>query len=126
VPAAAGIPITHRGVSSQVTIVAGHDAEALDLACLARAPGTLVVFMGLASLGALADGLVRHGKRPSTPAAVVARGTTSEQQTVIAPLAHIADAAEGLEAPALVIVGEVVELAGRLAAHELLPSAAVA
>jgi uroporphyrin-III C-methyltransferase len=126
VPAAAGIPVTHRGVSSQVTIVAGHDAEALDLACLARAPGTLVVFMGLASLGALAEGLVRHGKPPSTPAAVVARGTTPEQQSVIAPLGRIAEAAAGLDAPALVIVGEVVDLADRLAAHELLPSAAVA
>jgi siroheme synthase len=118
--------VTHRGVSSQVTIVAGHDAEALDLACLARAPGTLVVFMGLASLGALAEGLVRHGKPPSTPAAVVARGTTPEQQSVIAPLGRIAEAAAGLDAPALVIVGEVVDLADRLAAHELLPSAAVA
>jgi siroheme synthase len=126
VPAAAGIPVTHRGVSSQVTIVAGHDVEALDLACLARAPGTLVVFMGLASLGALADGLVSNGKRPSTPAAVVARGTTTEQETVIAPLGRIAAAAAGLDAPALVVIGEVVELAGRLAAHELLPSAAVA
>jgi len=123
VPAAAGIPVTHRGVSSQVTIVAGYDVGALDLACLARAPGTLVVFMGLASLGALAEGLISHGKRPSTPAAVVARGTTPDQQTVTAPLGRIAAAAADLEAPALVVIGEVVELAGRLAAHELLPAA---
>jgi uroporphyrin-III C-methyltransferase len=126
VPAAAGIPVTHRGVASQVTIVAGHDVEALDLPCLARAPGTLVVFMGLASLSALADGLVRHGKLPSTPAAVVSRGTTPGQQTVIAPLGRIAAAAEGLEAPALVVIGDVVHLADRLAAHELPLSAAVA
>ncbi len=126
VPASAGIPVTHRGLSSQVTIVAGHDVEALDLECLARAPGTLVVFMGLASLGELADGLVRHGRPASTPAAVVANGTTAEQRTVIAPLGDIARAARDLGAPALVVIGDVVALAGRLAADELLPSAAVA
>ncbi|HWQ23446.1 MAG TPA: uroporphyrinogen-III C-methyltransferase, partial [Gaiellaceae bacterium] len=58
VPAAAGIPLTHRGLSSQVTVVSGHDVEALDLDALARTPGTLVVFMGLASLRSLADGLL--------------------------------------------------------------------
>lgn len=118
VPAAAGIPITHRGLSSQVTVVSGHDPDALDLAALARAPGTLVVFMGLASLETLADGLVRHGKPPETPAAVVSCGTTARQVTVRAPLGAIAAAAAGLEPPALVVVGEVVALAGALAMRE--------
>jgi len=118
VPASAGIPITHRGVSSQVTVVSGHDERALDLAALARAPGTLVIFMGLASLAAIAEGLIRQGMSPDTPAAVVASGTQPEQRTVVAPLAEIADAAVSFEAPALVIVGDVVGLAGRLAAHE--------
>jgi uroporphyrin-III C-methyltransferase len=119
VPASADIPITHRGVSSQVTIVSGHDTDALDYRCLARAPGTLVIFMGLASLAAIADGLVRAGKAPETPAAVIASGTTQEQQTVVAPLSRIGDAAVGCAPPALVVVGEVVALAGRLASHEL-------
>ena len=57
---------------------------------------------------------------------MISHGTTPEQQSVIAPLGALAAAAEGLEAPALVVVGEVVALADRLAAHELLPSAAVA
>jgi uroporphyrin-III C-methyltransferase len=118
VPASAGIPITHRGLSSQVTVVSGHDPRGLDLAALARARGTLVVFMGLASLQDVADGLLRHGKPPETPAAVVASGTTPEQQTVVAPLGEIAAAARSLEPPALVVVGEVVELARKLAARE--------
>lgn len=124
VPASAGIPVTHRGLSSQVTIVSGHDVEALDFRCLARAPGTLVVFMGLASLGALADGLVRHGKPATTPAAVVASGTTAGQRTVTATLADIAATAADVEAPALVVIGEVVELAGVLAATDAISSAA--
>lgn len=115
VPAAAGIPLTHRGLASQVTVVSGHDPTALDLAALARTPGTLVVFMGLATLAALADGLLRHGKPATTPAAVISCGTTSRQAVVQAPLREIATAAEGLEQPALVVVGEVVALAGALA-----------
>ncbi|GIU94837.1 MAG: hypothetical protein KatS3mg012_1294 [Gaiellaceae bacterium] len=115
VPAAAGIPVTHRGLSSQVTVVSGHDPDALAPAELARTPGTLVVFMGLGTLGALVDGLLRHGKPPATPAAVVSRGTTASQTVVRAPLAEIAAAAESLEQPALVVIGEVVALAERLA-----------
>lgn len=123
-PASVGIPITHRGVSSQVTVVAGHDPAALDYGSLARAPGTLVVFMGLASLDAIADGLVRAGKPADTPAAVVSKGATPEQVAVFAPLAEIAEAAASLPAPALVVVGDVVALAGRLAPHELVGAAA--
>jgi uroporphyrinogen III methyltransferase/synthase len=124
VPASAGIPVTHRGISSQVTIVSGHDARELDFAALAWAPGTLVLFMGLASLAAIADGLLRHGKPADTPAAVVASGTMPEQRTVVAPLAEIAGAARSLDPPALVVVGDVVALAGRLAAHDPLGAAA--
>lgn len=124
VPASAGIPITHRGVSSQVTAVSGHDPGSLDIVALARAPGTLVIFMGLASLGVLVDGLVAHGKPPRTPAAVIANGTRREQRVVVAPLEEIAAAAVSLEAPALVVVGDVVALAGTLATHELLRATA--
>jgi uroporphyrin-III C-methyltransferase len=114
VPAAAGIPVTHRGLASQATIDAGHDA-ALDYDALARAPGTLVVFMGLGRLAEITAGLVAHGKDPQTPAAVVASGTTDDQEVVTAPLAELADAAAGLDSPALVVVGEVVALAELLA-----------
>jgi len=124
VPASAGIPITHRGVSSQVTVLSGHDPHELDFGALARAPGTLVVFMGLALLADLADGLLRAGKPADTPAAVVSKGATPEQQTVVAPLAEIAEAAGSLVTPALVVVGDVVALTGSLAPHEFLGAAA--
>ena len=112
VPASAGIPVTHRGVSAQVTLVSGHSAsgEELDYAGLAAAPGTLVVFMGLAHLGEIAAGLVAAGKDPRTPAAVVSRGSLPDGRTVKDELAKVAALAEreGLESPALLVVGDVV------------------
>jgi uroporphyrin-III C-methyltransferase len=114
VPASAGIPITHRGVSSQVTVVAGHDPDALDLDALAACPGTLVVFMGLKALPELVQGLLAAGRAPDTPAAVISRGSTPAAETVVADLAAIADAARSLAAPALVVVGDVVALSSVL------------
>jgi uroporphyrin-III C-methyltransferase len=113
VPAAAGIPVTHRGLSSQVTVVTGHtcSGDGPNLASLARTPGTLIVFMGFATLERLAAGLVAHGKDPATPAAVIVSGTLPGQRVVVAPLAEIAEAADGLESPALTVIGDVVELA---------------
>lgn len=111
VPAAAGIPITHRGVSGQVTAVAGHAPERLDHGQLAAAPGTLVVFMGLGGLERLVEGLLAAGRDPETPAAVVESGTLPEQRVVTAPLAQLVDAADTLSPPALVIVGDVVAIA---------------
>jgi uroporphyrin-III C-methyltransferase len=113
VPAAAGIPITHRGVASQATILAAHDAD-LDYPALARTPGTLVVFMGLGNIGQLVAGLIGGGKDPSTPAAVIARGTLADQETAVAPLGALPAAASGLGPPALIVIGEVVDLAAML------------
>lgn len=112
VPAAAGIPVTHRGVSSQVTVVNGHGP--LDLAALAATPGTLVVFMGLGRLAELSAGLVEHGRASATPAAVIASGTRAEQRVAVAPLGRIAVAAADLHPPALIVIGDVVGLAGLL------------
>jgi uroporphyrin-III C-methyltransferase len=114
VPASAGIPVTHRGVSSQVTVASGHDPEALDYEALARAPGTLVLFMALSGLTEIAARLVAHGRDPQTPAAVIGSGTTADQRTVVATLEEIAEAAADVEPPALVVIGEVVRLAGSL------------
>ena len=113
VPAAASIPVTHRGISSRITVVNGHGP--LDYPSLASTPGTLVVFMGLARLAELAAGLIIHGRAASTPAAVIASGTLPEQRVVRAPLELIAEAALDFEPPALVVVGEVVALADVLA-----------
>jgi uroporphyrin-III C-methyltransferase len=119
VPAAAGIPVTHRGLSSQVTIVAGHDPAELDYVHLAHAAGTLVFFMGLAALPAIADGLIAAGASPDLPAAVISQGTTGEQEVVTAPLAELAGAASAVAAPALVVVGDVVALRAKLVATDL-------
>jgi siroheme synthase len=83
-----------------------------------------VIFMGLASLAAIADGLLRAGKAADTPAAVVAAGTTAGQRVALALLTQIARAPRSLDPPALVVVGEVAALAGTLAADELLGAAA--
>jgi uroporphyrin-III C-methyltransferase len=119
VPAAAGIPITHRGVSAQVTIAAGSGAGGalgLDLDALACAPGTLVLFMSLGRLDEIVDGLIARGKDPLTPAAVIASGTRAEQRTVVAALHKLpaAAVAASVVAPALVVIGDVVELADEL------------
>jgi uroporphyrin-III C-methyltransferase len=117
VPASAGIPITHRGVSAQVTLVSGHSAkgEELDYAHLARTPGTLVVFMGVAHLNRIATGLIAAGKDPETPAAVVARGTHADGESVRGELHEVADLAADLASPALLVIGDVVTVAGQLA-----------
>jgi siroheme synthase len=108
--------VTHRGVADRVTIATGHAADGSppDYDALAAADGTLVLFMGLARLRELAEGLVRAGRSPDTPAAVVSRGTLPDQEVATATLDTIADAAAGLPGPSLVVVGDVVGLAPRL------------
>jgi uroporphyrin-III C-methyltransferase len=116
VPASAGIPITHRGLSAQVTLVSGHSASGddLDFDRLAATPGTLVVFMGLAHLREIAARLIAAGKDRHTPAAVVSRGTHPDGESVTGELRAIADLAAGLASPALLVVGEVVSVAAAL------------
>jgi uroporphyrin-III C-methyltransferase len=118
VPASAGIPLTHRGLSAQVTLVSGHSAagESLDFTQLASTPGTLVAFMGLAHLAEIADGLIAAGKSPSTPAAVVSRGTYADGRAVTGELQTIAELGADLESPALLVVGDVVAIGRKLAA----------
>ncbi|MGH3026854.1 MAG: uroporphyrinogen-III C-methyltransferase, partial [Gaiellaceae bacterium] len=117
VPAAAGIPLTRRGVSAQVTVISGQSAfgEGLDYDALAAAAGTLVVFMGLRSLATLAERFVEAGKPGDTPVAVISGGTTAAQETVVATLTEIAERAAGLVSPALVVIGAVASLSRELA-----------
>jgi uroporphyrin-III C-methyltransferase/precorrin-2 dehydrogenase/sirohydrochlorin ferrochelatase len=119
VPAAFDIPVTHRGVSSQVTLVSGHSAsgDALDYAQLALTPGTLVFFMGLAHAGGIAAGLVAHGRDPATPAAVISRGTLPDQRLAAGRLADLASLSRGLPSPALIVVGDVVAVRWMLSQH---------
>ncbi len=125
VPASFGIPITHRGVSAQVTLVSGHSAsgEELDFELLARTPGTLVFFMGLRQAGRIGDELIAHGKDGTTPAAVIARGTRSDEVIATGALAELARLAEGMPQPALIVVGDVVDLASSLSLTALLHAA---
>lgn len=110
VPAAAGIPVTHRKAARSFHVVTGHTADGSppeNMETLARLEGTLVFLMGLHHLEEIADGLMEHGKSPDTPAAVISRGATAAQETVRAPLGELAEAAraEGLEAPAVIVIG---------------------
>jgi uroporphyrinogen III methyltransferase/synthase len=126
--ACAGIPLTHRQYASAVAFVTGHENPAksepdIDWAGLARFPGTLVVYMGLARLTTIAQTLITHGKAADAPAAVVQSCTTGEQYVVTAPLAEIAAAvaAAGIASPALAIIGDVVRLREHLAWFEQRP-----
>ena len=112
VPASVGIPVTHRGVASAVTAFAAHDVEGLDVAALARIPGTLVAFMGGARADRLAQRLIEHGKPASTPAAVIVRGTLPDEEVVVSPLGAISAAPA---TPALVVIGDVVGVRALLA-----------
>jgi uroporphyrin-III C-methyltransferase len=126
VPAAAGIPVTHRGLSQTVTLSTAHgeDGDEPDYDALARTGGTLVLFMGLGRLAELAAGLIDAGVDGDTPAAVISRGTLPDQKVATAPLCEIADAARSFRSPALLVVGEVVQLADVLDAdHPLLAAA---
>jgi uroporphyrin-III C-methyltransferase len=112
VPAAAGIPVTHRGVSDHVTIAScqGADGGDADYARLAAIGGTLVLFMGLGRLEQVAARLLAAGMPPQTPAAAISRGTLPDQEVVRTTLQQLGAAAAGLAGPALIVVGDVAAL----------------
>ncbi len=116
-PAYAGIPVTHRGVATSVTFVTGHEDPSkpetqTDWSALARAGGTIVLYMGVKTLPRIAGALVQGGMSPDTPAAAVQWGTHAKQRTVTATITTIADAVarEGLGAPVITVIGDVVSL----------------
>jgi uroporphyrinogen III methyltransferase / synthase len=112
-PAYAGIPVTHRGLATSVTIVTGHEDPTkgttdTDWRALARAGGTLVVLMGAGRVGEIAKALIAGGRDPATPVAAVRWGTRPEQRTVRATLETIDQL--GVEAPSAIVVGAVAGL----------------
>ncbi|HAJ27592.1 MAG TPA: uroporphyrinogen-III C-methyltransferase [Syntrophus sp. (in: bacteria)] len=116
VPAYAGIPLTHRGLTSTLAFVTGHEDPTkeksdIDWQSLAGI-GTLVFFMGVKNLPSIAARLIAHGKDPQTPAALIRWGTTADQETITGVLADIAGkaAAQGFTPPSLLVVGPVVSL----------------
>ncbi len=129
-PAYAGIPVTHRDAASAVAFVTGHEdpakpESALDWPALARFPGTLVFYMGVRQLGAIAARLIEGGRAASEPAAVIERGTLPGQRVVTGTAATIADvaAAAAIRAPAISVFGQVAALRERLAWFEARPLA---
>lgn len=119
-PAAAGIPLTHRGLAASFVVATGHEDSAkpadaaggrVDWDAVARAADTVVVLMGMASLEDIASRLVAAGRDPHTPAAVIHRGATPDQRVVTGTLRDIAARAASLGPPGLIVVGEVVRLA---------------
>jgi uroporphyrin-III C-methyltransferase / precorrin-2 dehydrogenase / sirohydrochlorin ferrochelatase len=121
-PAAAGIPVTHRGVAADFAVVSGHvepgasPGSVIDWQALADGPATLVLLMALDRLGPAAAELVKRGRPGDTPVAVVRRATLPDQQVLVATLDTVAAAvaAAGLRPPAVVVVGAVVALRDRL------------
>ena len=118
-PAAAGIPVTHRGLSRSVTVLTASSltegAEQLteaDYEALARLSGTLVILMGMHHLKELTDRLIGAGMSPSRPAAVVMEGATKRQRWVRAPLEKLEEEAvrAGLKAPSVIVIGETASL----------------
>ncbi|AQP47314.1 uroporphyrinogen-III C-methyltransferase [Tessaracoccus aquimaris] len=117
VPALAGIPVTHRGLTQGFTVVSGHVPPGdprctLDWAALAASGTTLVLLMAVKNLPQIAAALMEAGLDAATPAAVVADGSTAAQATWRAPLADIAAvaASAGVAPPAIVVIGEVAGL----------------
>ncbi|HEY7813585.1 MAG TPA: uroporphyrinogen-III C-methyltransferase, partial [Nakamurella sp.] len=114
VPGLAGIPLTHRTANQGFTVITAHvppgdPRSTLDYAALARTGTALVIMMGVATLGAVAAELIRHGLDPATSAATVADGGLPDQKVVRGTLASIADdiSAAGIRPPAITVIGSV-------------------
>ncbi|HEX6683445.1 MAG TPA: uroporphyrinogen-III C-methyltransferase [Candidatus Limnocylindrales bacterium] len=112
VPAGAGIPVTHRGVAHEFTVVSGHlapddPASLVDWDALARLRGTVVILMGLRQLPAIVQRLLKGGRPPGTPAAVIQEGTTDFQTVARATLDGLPELAQRFRPPSVVVIGEV-------------------
>ena len=123
VPAYAGIPVTHRGITQDFCVVSAHldpshPGATVDWAALAQTTGTLVLMMAVAHLDAVAAELIKRGRDAATPVAVISDGTTPDQQVLTATLGSVAadSASAGVRPPAVVVIGEVVALRALLAA----------
>ncbi|MEV4278081.1 uroporphyrinogen-III C-methyltransferase [Actinoplanes xinjiangensis] len=114
-PALAGIPVTHRGVAHEFTVISGHippghPDSLVDWSALARLRGTLVVMMGLKNLPLIAERLIAEGRSADTPVGVVQEGSTAHQRSLTSTLGAVAGetTAAGIRPPAVVVIGEVV------------------
>jgi uroporphyrin-III C-methyltransferase/precorrin-2 dehydrogenase/sirohydrochlorin ferrochelatase len=118
VPAVSGIPVTHRGVTHEFTVVSGHippghPDSLINWQALAQLNGTLVLLMAVENIPVIAQTLIEHGRSPETPAAAIADGTLPGQRMVSSDVSGIAAAMAdaGVGAPAIIVIGEVVAVA---------------
>ncbi|MEB6535706.1 siroheme synthase CysG [Pantoea stewartii] len=114
----AGIPLTHRDYAQSVLFITGHcrpDSDDIDWPSLARARQTLAIYMGAMKAAEISRQLILHGRAASTPVAVIGRGTRSDQQVLTGTLEHLETLAASAPSPALLVIGEVVNLHGQLA-----------
>jgi len=118
VPAYAGIPVTQRGVVSSFRVITGHEAPGKAVSQIDwnsfNTDETLIFLMGLHNLGRISSKLMEAGKQKDYPVAVISQGTTANQKVVIGTLETIENKAKDLETPALIVVGEVVNLRDEL------------
>jgi uroporphyrinogen III methyltransferase/synthase len=128
VPTYAGIPVTQRGLSSSLTILTGHEdptklSSNIRWDMLAKSGGTLVILMGMQNLPLITSLLLKHGMKPGTPVAIIKDGTLPTQFTVAGTLKNIArKAAEaGMTAPAVIVIGRVVDMRRDLRWFDLIP-----
>ncbi|SDT29584.1 uroporphyrinogen III methyltransferase / synthase [Paenibacillaceae bacterium GAS479] len=128
VPAYAGMPVTHRDHASSFSVITGHESpdkldQVIDWDKVTNATGTLLFLMGVAKIGYISGQLIKHGRPPETPVALVRWGTRPEQQTLTGTLGDIAEKVEaaGFMPPAVIIVGEVVKQREMLQWYESKP-----
>ena len=124
----AGIPVTHRGIASSVTVVTGSEFEKPSQAganwqAIANTNGTIVVLMGASRMSEIASELIMCGRSPNEPAAAIHRGTSTTQQTLVGTLSDIDSKVKlaGLKAPIAMIVGGVVNLRDEIAWFDTRP-----
>lgn len=129
VPAYNGIPVTHRDYTSSLHIITGHKRKGaeydIDFEALVRTKGTLIFLMGVTALGDICQGLLDAGMDPKTPAAILQKGTTAAQKRIVATVETLPKEVkrQGIETPAVIVVGKVCELAEQFAWYEKLPLA---
>lgn len=127
VPAYNGIPVTHRDFTSSLHIITGHKKAGakydIDFEALVRTKGTLVFLMGVSALGDICNCLLQAGMDPDMPAAILQKGTTAGQKRIVATVATLEDEVrrQGIETPAIIVVGKVCALSGEFAWYENLP-----
>ena len=121
----AGIPVTHRDFATSFAIVTGHGradkgADHLNWPALATGIDTIAFYMGVGNLAYICQQLIAHGRKAETPVAIIERGTTENQRTVVGTLETINDLAEqeNIQNPSMVLVGEVVQMREKIKWYE--------